>query len=447
MDSQEPRMSLYKKLVTYKRMFGWRALIVRCVERLVGYEARTSGFASDIRRPSPLEKLAVPGGEAVSADLVLKYKFPAVAPLPVYSAPGPAKRLNLVTDSINKGSLFGGVGTAMILSALIARKTGARLRIITRTQVPSEAGFAQVLECNDIRFDDNVEFVHIPVGDESAQLDVCDGDTFLTTSWWSTASVLGSISPSKVDYLLQEDERMFYPYGDEWLRCNEILSRQDIRFYVNTKLLYDHLLESGLPHLRTRGKWFEPAFPEKMFHQEPEARKAEKRRLFFYARPNNERNLFYRGLEVLDNAVSKNIIDSDRWEIVWVGKDAPDVKLAGHLSPTVMTTMGWRDYAEFIRGSDLGFCLMSTPHPSYPPFDLASSGAVVVTNRFGSKQDLSQYSKNIVMSDLDVDSLTSAVAEGMKLAENTSLRQSNYRENRILRSWEESFQTILSSVG
>lgn len=446
MNSQEPRMGILKKLVTYKQMFGWRALIVRCVERLVGYEARAGGFASDIRRPLPLEKMTATIGEAVPAELALKAKFLAIAPLPVYSAPGPAKRVNLVTDSISKGSLFGGVGTAMILAALIARRTGARLRIITRTQVPLEASLAQVLECNNIRFEGNVEFVHMPVGDESEQLDICDGDTFLTTSWWSTACVLGSISPSKVEYLLQEDERMFYPYGDEWLRCNEILARKDIRFYINTKLLFDHLVETGMLHLQNRGRWFEPAFPESLFHEEKAKQKAGKHRLFFYARPNNERNLFYRGLEVLDNAISKNVIDIDRWEIVFVGKDVPSVKFAGHLVPTVISTMGWRDYAKFIRGTDLGFCLMSTPHPSYPPFDLASSGSVVVTNRFYGKQDLSQYSKNILMSELDVDSLTVALAQGMKLAENASLRRSNYKANRILRSWEDSFQSILSPV-
>jgi hypothetical protein len=447
MDPQQPPMGILQKLVTYKRMFGWRALIVRCTERVVGYEARTSGFASDIRRTVPLEK-PYTDDVAIPAQAVLKSRFAAIAPLPVYTAPGPEKRLNLVTDSINSGSLFGGVGTALILAALMARKTGSKLRIVTRTQVAVESGFAQVLGCNDISFDDNVEFVHVGVGDDAAQLDVCDGDTFLTTSWWTTACVLGSIAPSRVKYLLQEDERMFYPYGDDWIRCNEVLSRRDIGYYINTRLLFDHLVANGLPHLQTCGQWFEPSFPESMFHsqEKSEAERERKRRLFFYARPNNARNLFYRGLEVLESAVARNIVDPERWEVVWVGKDAPHVHLAGRLTPTVVSTMGWSDYAEFIRGVDVGFCLMSTPHPSYPPFDLASSGAVVVTNRFGSKQDLSHYSRNILMSELDVDSLTHALEDGMRLAEDAPARRANYLANHIFRSWEDSFHNILSTV-
>lgn len=439
-------MGLIQKFVVYGRMFGWRALIVRCVERVVGYERRTSGFASDVRRPALLEPATAAPSEATPANVVLKSRFAAIAPLPVYSAPGPGRRINLVTDSINTGSLFGGVGTALILAALMAKKLNAKLRIVTRTQIPVEAGLAQVLECNNIAYDENVEFVHIQVGDDAAQLDICDGDTFLTTSWWTTACVLGSIAPSRVDYLLQEDERMFYPYGDDWIRCSEVLARTDIRFFINTELLFDHLVASGLTHLRECAQWFEPSFPESMFFDEPAARDPQKRKLFFYARPHNVRNLFYRGLEVLDNAVSKNVIDPDRWEIVWVGKDVPRVSLAGRISPRVISTMGWRDYAQFIRSTDLGFCLMSTPHPSYPPFDLASSGAVVVTNRFGGKQDLSQYSSNIVMSNLDVESLTSALAEGVSLAEDGERRHAHYRANEISRSWGDSFRSILESV-
>lgn len=446
MNGQLERLGLLQKLIKYKQMFGWRALIVRCTERLVGYEARTSGFVSDIRRPVALDRSGMATDQvAYGTDTILRSKFAATYPLPVYTAPGPPKRLNLITDSISSGSLFGGVGTALILAALKAKKSGAVLRIITRTQAPVEAAFAQVLACNNIRYDNNVEFVYMPVNDDTAQLDVCDGETFLTTSWWTTACVLGSIAPSKVEYLLQEDERMFYPYGDEWVRCSETLSRGDIRFYINTQLLYDHLVHTGLNNLRTQAQWFEPAFPDSIFHEET-SQATGRRRLFFYARPNNTRNLFYRGLEVLDNAVGKGVIDLDRWEIVLVGKDVPLVNLGNRLVPTVLPTMSWSEYAKFVRGVDLGFCLMSTPHPSYPPFDLASSGAVVVTNSFGSKVDLSRYSRNIVMSDLRIESLTDALARGMQLAEDKTVRYANYRDNCILRSWEKSFQNILNST-
>src|SRR3712207_8969189 len=49
------------------------------------------------------------------------------------------RSVTLVTDSINAGSLFGGVGTAMVLGALLARRLDADLRLVTLTE-PPEAG-------------------------------------------------------------------------------------------------------------------------------------------------------------------------------------------------------------------------------------------------------------------------------------------------------------------
>ena len=46
-----------------------------------------------------------------------------------------------------------------------------------------------------------------------------DDEIVMTTSWWTTRATLGSTLPrEQVLYLLQEDERMFYPAGDEQLR-------------------------------------------------------------------------------------------------------------------------------------------------------------------------------------------------------------------------------------
>ena len=56
---------------------------------------------------------------------------------------------------------------------------------------------------------------------------------------------------------------MFYPFGDERLRCRETLSEPELRVLVNTQQLFDHLADGPepLPRLRERGHWFDPAFP------------------------------------------------------------------------------------------------------------------------------------------------------------------------------------------
>ncbi|WP_336808154.1 hypothetical protein [Fulvimonas yonginensis] len=352
--------------------------------------------------------------------------------------------MNLVTDSINAGSLFGGVGTAIILATMLASRRGAKLRVVTRTEAPDEQGFSQVLECNGLTTPGNVEFVHLNVNDSKSQLDVCEGDRFLTTSWWTTASVLGSVPAGRVDYLLQEDERMFYPLGDDWLRCNELLQRRDIRFVINTELLYRHLVDNGLAHLKDVAVWFEPAFPKQAIQGSMTTASSGKRNLFFYARPNNLRNLFYRGLEVLDRAVLEGIIDPRRWEVIFVGKDVPKVRLGEKLEPVVLPTMGWRDYGRFISEVDVGLCLMCTPHPSYPPLDLAAAGAFVLTNKFGLKQDLRQYSDRIVCSELDTVSLLEGLRTVIAMAESEAPQPRE--EAKVSRSWPSSLKAAVDHL-
>lgn len=458
-------MPFRKKVAWYFRTYGSEALLKRV---LLGRAAlpkmqlgATQQPASEIQsktepapdparmeaRPSPSMASAATLGPVVPAHTLISRQFDAMQPLPIFASVGPNARLNLVTDSINRGSLFGGVGTAIILSALLAEKLGARLRVVTRREPADAEGFAQVLACNNIEFSGEVEFDYVRVGDQQARLPICDGDRFLTTSWWTTACVLGSIPGNRVDYLLQEDERMFYPYGDERLRCREVLERRDIRFLINTELLYRHLIETGLGHLRENAIWFEPAFPDSMFGRRRQERADGKRQLFFYARPNNLRNLFYRGIEVLDKAVSEKMITPDDWEVVMVGKDVPAITLGGILKPQVLPTMGWKAYGEFIKSVDLGFCLMGTPHPSYPPLDLAASGAVVLTNKFGLKEDLRKYSDNIICSGLEVSALLDGLRTAVARARDDEVRLAAFRNNRMPRSWPETLVKSLEFLG
>lgn len=420
-------MNLFEKIDWYYRHRGLKALLKRIARgRAPSPDEVLSGGAGARPHGTPRTSNTPP-----SASTLLANRFISIQPMRVYTVPGRQERLNLVTDSINAGSLFGGVGTAIILATMLATKGGMKLRVVTRTEAPDEQGFAQVLECNGLTAPGNVEFVYLDVADSKTQLDICEGDRFLTTSWWTTASVLGSIPPGKVDYLLQEDERMFYPLGDDWLRCNEVLQRRDIRFVVNTELLYRHLVATGMNHLEDMGVWFEPAFPEFALDASP-ACTSGKRNLFFYARPNNLRNLFYRGLEVLDQAVLEGVIDPDRWEVIFVGKDVPRVRLGEKLEPKILPTMGWREYGQFIAQVQVGFCLMCTPHPSYPPLDLSAAGAFVLTNRFGLKRDLRQYSDRIVCSELDTRALLEGLRTVITMAENEVAR---HEQPRLSRSW------------
>ena len=379
-----------------------------------------------------------------SAHKLVAARFEACSPLQAFSTPNLVgkKRISIVTDSINSGSLYGGVGTAIIIAAHLAEAAKANLRVITRTERAQPENLGLVLEIYGIQLNEEVEFVFAPFYDKRTQIDLLEGEQLITTSWWTTAATMASVAHGSIIYLLQEDERMFYPHGDDHLRCTAAMQSKDIRYLINTRLLYDHLVSEGFSNVAENGMWFEPAFPAEVFHPRavPSKRKL---RLFFYARPNNLRNLFYFGIDLLDDAVTRGLIDLEQWEILLVGKDIPKVVLGESYVPETYENLTWSEYAELIGNVDLGLSLMYTPHPSYPPLDLAASGAIVVTNRFANKRDLSVYSKNILCGDLNRESMIETLAEGIRLASDQSKRRFNHEASALTRNWRTSTSEIV----
>jgi hypothetical protein len=375
-------------------------------------------------------------------------RFAALSALPVFVAPGgDGGRLTIVTDSINTGSLYGGVGTALILGALAARRIGAGLRVVTRTEPPDVTNVGTVLHAHGIPWDRNIEFIYASHDGAlgSRDVPVAAEDVFMTTSWWTTWSLRQSVPRARIACLVQEDERMFYPFGDDHLRCTETLSDPSLLYLVNSELLRAHLLDNGLTPGATA---FEPAFPIHLYHPETAGRRqdGDKRGFFFYARPNNLRNLYWRGLEALSAAIEEGILDPAEWNFHFAGHGLDQVSLPRGAQALFPGPMDWPDYAAFIRRMEVGLSLMYTPHPSYPPLDLAASGGVVVTNRFGPKRNLDHYSPNILCSDLDVPSLVGTIQKASVIAADAQIRSANFANNALHRDWAVSLAPALDRL-
>ncbi len=436
--------NLIERAARYQRIHGTRKMLND------GW-ARIAARLRSLTRTSPVGGPAItvnPDHGWVSGGELAAKQAQQCAGLRLFTAPPAAlRRISVVTDSINSGSLYGGVGTAVIMACLLARAQGATLRIITRTERAHPSNLASVLSVYGIELDHEVVFSFAPFYDEKYQVDTYEAEMFITTSWWTTAATMASVPHESIVYLLQEDERMFYPHGDEHLRCSRVLADPRIRFVINTHLLFEHLVASGLGNVARNGIAFEPAFPPQVYHRR-EVAPGGARTLAFYARPNNVRNLFYFGIELLEAAVARGIIRTDEWDIVFIGKDIPKIRLdGGRYSPRRLEKMSWSQYAAFAGTVDLALCLMYTPHPSYPPFDMAASGAVVVTNRFGNKQDLGAYCENILCGDPDLESMLQAIAAGVALACDEERRSANYRDHHLLPDWRQSLAPVIERLG
>lgn len=376
-------------------------------------------------------------------------KYQHLEPLRVYRSAEPFTVVNVVTDSVSPGSLFGGVGTALILGGLVAERVGSHLRVVTRNEPGDVETIARLLRANNL---DGVDLTtdHIP-SSGNAELPVGPSDIFIPTAWWTGVPTVAALGHRRVVYLLQEDERIFYPLGDEYLRCAEFLSDPRLRCVVNSRLLFQHLTEGPEPirGISERSVYFEPAFPSSLFYDDPRSRQRSdaKRVLLMYARPNNVRNLFWRGVEVLQRALSTQLIDAASWRIVMVGKDIPPIDLPGRPELVVAENLGWEEYAALVRSTHIGMSLIYSPHPSYPPLDLAASGAVVLTNSFGeTKCDLSTYSGNIICAPPTVTGLLDGLAQALALAEDEEKRAANVANSHLNRDWRTALSATVDQI-
>lgn len=412
---------------------------------LIGTFSKVSKFVKNLGSTT-----IEPGFErARTVGELIAQRFPEDLAIPCFPCPGSRRRINVVTDSVGSSSLFGGVATSLILGAQLAEKLGATLRIVTRTEVGDAGPIGELLKLVGSPFNGSIELAFAPL-DNRRRLPVMPGDIFITTSNWITRATLGSIPVNRVVALVQEDERMFYPHGDDRLRCSETLDIPGLVSLVNTKLLYEHLTSGpqSLTNIRSKGSWFEPAFPQgHKFRVQKQGQDAGHiRRLFFYARPNNSRNLFWRGVEALDEAFAAGVFPQQHWELHWVGDSLPDITFGNGIRPIRHPLMSWNAYHDFIAAMDAGFVLMDTPHPSYPPLDLAATGAAVLTTSHPGKERLDFYSQNILVSDPHIDTLVAGLRKLSVLAANERMRKDNLSNDHICRDWTDALKPSVDRI-
>lgn len=171
---------------------------------------------------------------------LLEMQFDNARRLQVLKQPHQGIRVNVVTDSIGKESLFGGVATALIFATLLCKKNGWTLRIVTRYLDCNLSDYYKFMEFIGIEPPENVQ-AHSDITRNkdiyNFKLPVSEDDVFLATSWWTAKGILDSNITDRILYIIQEEETFFYPYGDHHLLCEQIMNDSRIDFIVNSSLL------------------------------------------------------------------------------------------------------------------------------------------------------------------------------------------------------------------
>lgn len=356
-------------------------------------------------------------------------------------------RLNLVVDSLADNIVFGGVATALIFSLLLSNKTKSDLRIIVRDLTSSASAVYKIAKLHKINVSNKIELVHFPINQRAKyKLPISENDLFIASSWWSSYAIKQINMREKFIYILQEDENIFYPSGYEQIKVNELFNDTSMVPIINTHVLFEHFKKNSYEHIKNDGLCFEPAFPYIENIKKDFGHDKTVFNLFFYSRPSVPRNLFSAGLELIYNAIKERIIDGAEWKIYFAGQNMADFVFFDGTSSINLGKLSLEKYVNFIPTVDLAICLMNAPCPSYIPLDLASVGAVVLTNKYKEKKSLNNYSENIICSDTDLKSLLDSLSIAIKLAKNSQMRRSNFSKNNISLDWSNSFNSIIDQI-
>ena len=103
----------------------------------------------------------------------------------------------------------------------------------------------------------------------------------------------------------------------------------------------------------------------------------------------------------------------------------PDVDLGGRHALRLVPKMEEADYAAFMSAVDVGISLMSAPHTGVLPLELATTGALVVTNTYANRSaaELISICPNIVPCEESLDGVVAVLLEAVGRVDDFAARE------------------------
>ena len=366
--------------------------------------------------------------------------------------------INVLLPSLHVKHMSGGPNTALLFAALLAER-GENIRLIS-CDVSAEGEEKMLYAHMDSLLRRPVvrkKIKLVDAFDRSVPVFIGINDVFFATAWW-TAQIAKygtkhTLYKSFI-YLIQDFEPILHEASTFYSRALETYGLPHIPL-VNTNLLLDHLVEvkAGLyadKQFVNDALVFEPAidrnyyFPDKTLTS-----KIKKKVLLFYARPTMaKRNLFETGVVALRKAVASGLITNEQWEVWAMGEKLPPVPLGHGVELKPLPWLSFEEYAKQVRTADLLLSLMLSPHPSYPPLEMAASGKLVVTNSFSVKtsERLKKFSPNIIVAEPNPQSIGIALEKAVNRI-NVGLPSYDPTGSiKLPQTWEESLRNVIPNL-
>jgi hypothetical protein len=246
---------------------------------------------------------------------------------------------------------------------------------------------------------------------------------FVASAWWNADHAKGfrEMQDAYFDrsmpfiYLVQDFEPNFSSWSSQWAAAeNTYHDNSDTIAILNSNELYQFMTQRYQfptayvlpyePNATVRGA-IRPQPKEKI--------------ILIYGRPSVARNCFELILNGLQHWQITSPSEAAQWQIISLGETFPVEYAHPVQNFSVLGKVGLDEYGALLSRASIGVSLMLSPHPSYPPLEMAMAGLVTITNRFENK-DLSVYSDCILNLDevspediaLKLETAVTRVAEG-----------------------------------
>ena len=330
-------------------------------------------------------------------------------------------RINLLAPTVETTQGYGGISTALNFFAKLREALGqdfdARLLATDTTpgnQYVPPPGYFMASAGDRDQIGDTVEDIaqrsRFPV-------QLRPRDIFVATAWWTARTGFSCIDQQdtyfgaagrKLIYLVQDFEPGFYPWSTRSALAEETYRQPSRTIAVyNTALLSEFFREKAYlqPGIALQPP-IDPGFAKGL---QPHTSK--EKIVLLYARPNAERNC----LPFLDMLVAQAVAEQPAlwagWRFIAIGQDFPPEALNCRAPIEIAGRLSLAEYAALACRAALGVALMISPHPSYPPLEMAAAGVLVLANNYASKNPAVFHDNITTLRAFDVATAVSQLAD------------------------------------
>lgn len=352
--------------------------------------------------------------------------IPEVRQLLSYPSLVERPRITLLIPTVNPRQTFGGVATGLKIYKEIAGalQDDYDCRIVT-TDAPIEAdGYSAVSDHVPKPLEPDLDRTPRTVVDayfrKYGRLTVRKNEVFIATAWW-TAQIANELRGdqqryfgcrNKFIYLIQDNEPYFYGWSSKWALAEETYKNPaETIAIINSQELYNVMNRRGFADISVIPYSISAKISAGL---RPMPRERE---ILVYGRPSVSRNAF----EILSDGLllwqQRHPTVAAEWRVVSLGEQYPSSLVRNIQNFHIGGKVSLEDYADHLNRASVGIALMLSPHPSYPPLEMAEAGLTTITNSFEGKDLRRQFPNIISLDRLTADALAVALHEAVKVSE------------------------------